>query len=58
MWNSGFQFCCFCSTAAEDSILMGYDTAARGNQIPTFHGNIVFLSPRVDMSQDIVHVDH
>jgi hypothetical protein len=52
---SGFDV--FCSTVAEDCILMGYDAAARGNQI-TFHGNIVFLSPRVDvMSQYVVHVD-
>jgi len=37
---------------------MGYNAAARGNQI-TFHGNTVFLSPRVDvMSQDVVHADH
>lgn len=32
--------------------------AAKGNQISTFHANIVFLSPRVDdMSQDVVHVE-
>jgi hypothetical protein len=38
---------------------MGYDAAGKGNQISTFCGNIVFLSPRVDgMSQDVVHVDH
>jgi hypothetical protein len=38
---------------------MGYDAAAKGNQIPTFHGNIVFLSPRVDnVSQDTIHIDH
>jgi hypothetical protein len=37
---------------------MGYDAAAKGNQISKFRGNIVFLSPRVDdMSQDVVHVD-
>jgi hypothetical protein len=38
---------------------MGYDAAAKGNQISTFCGNIVFLSLRVDdMSQDVVHVYH
>lgn len=38
---------------------MEYDAAAKGNQISTFCGKIVFLSPRVDgMSQDVVHVDH
>ena len=38
---------------------MGYDAAAKGNQISTFRGNIVFLPPRVDdMSKDAVRVDH
>jgi hypothetical protein len=37
---------------------MGYDAAAKGNQISTSCGNIVFLSPRVDgISQDVVHVN-